>query len=317
LTTSFQPAIEVRLVAVRYAAEGTNFFEFEALDGGVLPPATPGAHIGLMLPNGVERQYSLVHAGSALRSYVVGVKREASGRGGSRYMHDHLRVGTVLTIAKPRNNFPLDESAASSVLFAGGIGITPIYCMVSRLLELGRPWRLFYACRTRKEAAFLRELTDLPEVVLHFDDEKGGVLSIADALRGVPATAHLYCCGPKPMLAAFEAATAGRPAGGVHLEYFTAKEEAALEGGFIVELAKSGREYFVPAGRSILGVLIEAGIQVMHSCAQGVCGACETRVLSGEPDHRDAILSDAERKAGKTMMICCSGSRGSRLVLDL
>lgn len=311
-------AIEVLLTCVRMAARDTNLYTFQRPDKGLLPPADPGAHIGLLLPNGVERQYSLVQAGPRLTEYTVGVKRDLNSRGGSVFMHDQLRVGSRLQIVPPRNNFPLTEDAELVVLLAGGIGITPIFCMVNRLIERGRNWELYYSCRTRLDAAFLDELAQHKTTHLHFDDEEGGrYLNVAAIVDGLPRHAHLYCCGPAPMLAAFEAATSHWPREQIHVEYFTPKFTAAQEGGYIVELARSKREFVVPQGKSILQIVREAGIEVPHSCEEGVCGACETRVISGIPDHRDSILTESERKENATMMICCSGSKTPKLVLDI
>jgi ferredoxin-NADP reductase len=310
--------IEVLLMGIRMVARDTNLYTFERPDHGPLPPAEPGAHIGVILPNGIERQYSLVHAGSDLTEYTVGVKRDANSRGGSVYMHDQLRVGLKLRIVPPRNNFPLKEDADLVVLIAGGIGITPIYCMFRRLIALGRPWELYYSCRSRMDTAFLSELSKYPQVHFHFDDEEQGrFLNVAAIVEKLPKSAHLYCCGPAPMLAAFEAATQHWAPQQVHVEYFTPKFAAAQEGGYVVELARSKRELVIPPGKSILQAVREAGIQVPHSCEEGVCGACETRVISGTPDHRDTILTEQERKESATMMICCSGSKSPRLVLDI
>ena len=219
-----------------------------------------------------------------------------------------MLVGATLKIGTPRNNFPLREDAAHTVLFAGGIGITPIWCMVQRLVELGRDWRLYYSCRSRADMAFLKQLEGMAEATLHFDDESAGTfLDIAGIVSGAPAEAHLYCCGPAPMLAAFEAATTNWPRDHVHVEYFTPKQEPARTGGFIVELARSGGEYFIPEGETILNVLLDAGIDVDYSCELGICGACEQRVISGQPEHRDSILSEEEQAENKRVMICCAG----------
>ena len=312
--------VRARLTAIRYAAHETNLYEFRRLDGGRWPSAAPGAHIDLHLPNGIMRQYSLVHAGPEPEVYVVGVKRDRASRGGSSFMHDKLQVGAQLTIGGPRNNFPLVESAPLTALFAGGIGITPIMCMIERLEALGRAWRLYYSCRSRDETAFLRELGEKAgdRVTFNFDNENGGkFLDLAAIAASLPKDSHLYCCGPTPMLKAFEAATASWPREQVHVEYFTAAEAVATEGGFVVELRRSNREIAVPPGKSILDMLREAGVDVTTSCEEGVCGACETAVISGVPDHRDMILTASERAASKTMMICCSGSKSERLVLDL
>lgn len=312
-------ALEVLLTSIQMAAKDTNLYTFRRADGAAMPGATPGSHISLMLPNGIERQYSLTNYGASLTEYIVGVKLDPNSRGGSLFMHNHLRVGQPITIEPPRNNFPLIETADHVVLFAGGIGVTPIYCMAKRLIELGRSWELYYSARSRVDAAFVSELETYPQVKLHFDQEKGGVMPIANIIATLPKNSHLYCCGPTPMLAAFESAAAasGFSPDQVHVEYFTPKFAAAAEGGYTVQLERSKKELKVPEGKSILQVVREAGVDVPFSCEEGICGACETRVISGVPDHRDSILTESERKANATMMICCSGSKSPRLVLDL
>jgi ferredoxin-NADP reductase len=212
------------------------------------------------------------------------------------------------------------------VLIAGGIGITPIWCMTQELIAQDlaaqdRPWQLYYSCRAREEMAFLETLKTLDQarVHLHLDDEADGkFLDLKAIVTAAPENAHLYCCGPKPMLTAFEAAAAGRPKGHVHVEYFTAKEnEASTIGGFWVELARSGEEYYIPEGKKVLEVLYEAGVDVDYSCELGICGACETRVISGIPEHHDSVLSEEEQAANDKVMICCCGCKSERLVLDL
>ena len=318
-TNASDALIDVRLTAIRYAARDTHLYEFRRLDGQLLPSTEPGAHIDIHLPNKINRQYSLVHAAERPRAYVVGVKRDPQSRGGSSFMHEQLRVGTALKISAPRNNFPLKEDAPTTLLFAGGIGITPIYCMSQKLAALGRKWHMYYSSRSRTDAAFLDELSSFDCVTFNFDDENHGkFLDLKGILGSAPKDSHAYCCGPLPMLRAFEAAAgAALPADQVHVEYFTAAVEAATEGGYVLELARSKREFVVPPGKTILDVLRDHGVDSTYSCEEGVCGACETTVLSGQPDHRDSILTESERQASKTMMICCSGSKSARLVLDL
>jgi ferredoxin-NADP reductase len=310
--------IEVRLTAIRYVARDTCLFEFQTLDGSPLPAYEPGAHIDLHLPSGLLRNYSLTTAQPEPSTYTVGIKRDPASRGGSRFIHDELRVGTTLKIGGPRNNFRLREDAAHTVLIAGGIGITPIWCMAQRLGALGRDWRLHYACRSRDDMAFLKELAAMPQAALHFDDERGCFLDVAAVVAAAPKDAHLYCCGPAPMLQAFEAATRDWPRDQVHVEYFSPKElEPAKKGGFTVELARSGGTYFIPEGETILNVLLDAGVDVDYSCELGICGACEQRVISGIPEHRDSILSEEEQASNTRVMICCAGCKTERLVLDL
>lgn len=309
--------IPMRLNAIRYGATAINLYEFTPLDAAPLPAFTAGAHVDIHLPDGTVRQYSLCNPQGERHRYVVGVKRDLNSRGGSRFMHDELRVGTVLQLGGPRNNFPLQEEAADSVFVAGGIGITPIACMVDRLKQLGRPWELHYGVRRRDEAAFLQELRGA-SLHLHVDDEQAGApLPVADIVGAAPSQAHLYCCGPAPMLDAFEAAAAGRAAALVHVERFTPLRAPAVAGGFTLKLARSGRSMYVAPGRTILDTLRAGGVDVQASCEQGICGTCETRVLAGLPDHRDSLLSEEERQANDVMMICCSGSRQDVLVLDI
>jgi len=308
----------LRLVAIRYAAADTHLYEFADPEGRPLPAYGPGAHIDVHLPGGLMRQYSLARPDRPGQPYLVGVKLDRAGRGGSRYLHEQARVGELFQIAPPRNHFPLAEDAARTVLIAGGIGVTPIWCMAQRLDEIGAAFELHYAVRTRADAAFLAELeTMAPRARLHVDAEAEGVLDVAAIVEAAPADAHLYCCGPAPMMAAFEAAVAGRPAEQVHVEYFSAPPPEPIEGGFVVALAKSGREFVIAPGSTILETLRQAGLTLTSSCEQGVCGACETRVLEGTPDHRDLLLTAAEKASNKTMMICCSGALSDRLVLDL
>ena len=314
--------IDARLIAIDPVARDTNLYTFQRTDGAALPAYQPGAHIDLHLPNGLTRQFSLTVPNTDPDRYVVGIKRDPDSRGGSRYVFEQMKVGDEIKISAPRNNFPLVENAEHVVLVAGGIGITPIWCMAQQLDAQKRSWKLHYSCRSRDDMAFLAELQKFAgdRVHLHFDDEAGGkFLDIAAAVAEAPANAHFYCCGPKPMLAAFEAAAASRPHGMVHVEYFTPKDDAAAAptGGFWVELARSGEEYFIPPGKKVLEVLFDAGVDVDYSCELGICGACETRVISGIPEHHDSVLSEEEQASNEKVMICCCGSKTERLVLDM
>jgi ferredoxin-NADP reductase len=309
--------LRARLTGIRYAAEGIHLYEFSAVDGSALPAFAAGAHVDLHLPNGLVRQYSLCNDPRETDRYVVGIKKDPKSRGGSSYVHEQLKVGTVMSLSAPRNHFALHEEASHTVLVGGGIGITPIACMVQRLRALSASFEVHYSVRRREEAAFLDVLSGA-ELHLHVDEEQGGKpLALAAIVARASNDAHLYCCGPAPMLDAFEAAGAGRPEGHVHLERFAAAAPVAAEGGFTVQLARSGRSVFVARGCTILDTLRAAGVDVQASCEQGVCGSCETRVLAGTPDHRDSLLSDEEKRANKVMMVCCSGSKDATLVLDL
>jgi vanillate O-demethylase ferredoxin subunit len=315
--------ISVRVKRITYEAESINSYELVALAGADLAAFTAGSHIDLHLSNGMIRSYSLVNDPSERHRYVIAVNKDAASRGGSSFVHETLRAGHAVTISHPRNNFTLHENAGHSILIAGGIGITPLLSMIRRLETLGRSWELFYAARTRLAAAFLDELNGLrpqqgANLHLNFDQEPSGrMFDLSDIVGNARPDAHLYCCGPVPMLEAFEAATRDRPADHVHVEYFKAREKPAVEGGFEVRLAQSKRTIQVEAGKTILTALLDAGIAVNYACTEGVCGTCETRVIEGVPDHRDLFLSREEQATNKTMMICCSGSKSGTLVLDL
>jgi tetrachlorobenzoquinone reductase len=313
---SGETKIRVRLNAIRYAAREINLFEFCPVNDQPLPPVTAGAHIDIHLPDQQVRQYSLV-LGGPKNTYVVGIKRDGQGRGGSVYIHDNLRVGAELEISGPRNNFQLREDANQTVLIAGGIGITPIWSMVQRLQELRKPWKLYFASRSPEDAAFIDELRQLGNATFHFDCEnEGRPLAMESIVSTVPHTADLYCCGPSPMLEAFERATANRPAGRSHVEYFTPRQ-AAAEGGFKVILNRTGITIEVPPGSSILDALLNAGIDVPYSCTEGICGACQVGLIDGTPDHRDSVLTPEERAANNCIMVCCSGCKNETLTLDL
>jgi len=314
--------LSLQLRAIRYEAEGIASFELAAPGAQDLPAFAAGAHIDLHLAPGLVRSYSLCNDPQERHRYVIGVHRDPASRGGSAHVHEKLRVGDRLAVSAPRNNFPLEESAPHSVLVAGGIGITPLLAMVRRLAALRRPWELYYCARSHAHAAFLDALralkADCPEgrLHLHFDDRAGGLLDIGQLVARAPAGSHFYCCGPLPMLAAFESACAGVPPAQVHVEYFSAREAPAVAGGFELELARSGRVLHVAPGQTVLDAMLEAGVDVPYSCTQGVCGACETRVLAGVPDHRDLVLSPQEQESHTVMMVCCSGAKSPRLVLD-
>jgi vanillate O-demethylase ferredoxin subunit len=308
----------VRLTNISYLASGINAYELRPLDGAPVPVFKAGSHIDLHLSNGLVRQYSLLNDEHDRNHFSIAVKRDQGGRGGSVYIHDELRAGSVLEVGGPRNNFPVAEGAPISVFIAGGIGITPIFCMIKRLASLGSPWQLYYSVTRRAELALIETL-EQNAVNVHVDEENNGrLLDVPSIVTNAPVGAHLYCCGPSRMLDIFEeAALRTHSAENVHIERFGQVIDPSSNGGFIVELARSGRRIHVARGRTVLQALREAGVMVKASCEQGVCGTCETRVLSGIPDHRDTLLSTEEQAANNAMMICCSGSKSEVLVLDL
>jgi vanillate O-demethylase ferredoxin subunit len=312
-----EPKIAVRVRAVTWETDAVRVYDLRALDG-TLPPFTAGAHIDLHLKNGMVRSYSLLNHPDERHRYVIGVAHDNASRGGSRYVHERVGPGDVLEIGAPRNNFPLNEAAGHSVLIAGGIGVTPMIGMLKRLVDLRASWQLHYCTRGRSSAAFLEELAAFPSARLFFDDEQNGkLLDLAALVASAPPNSDFYCCGPTGMMKAFENATKGLVPERVHVEYFTAVQDPDKAGGFVVECARSGRSIPVAQGQTILEALQHAGLDVSYSCEQGICGTCETKVLEGIPDHRDQILTQAEQDSGKTMMICCSGAKSAKLVLDI
>ena len=291
-----------------------------------LPPFTAGAHIDLHLPNGLVRSYSLHNAPGTTNRYAIGVLHDSASRGGSRWVHEQLHAGDQITISAPRNHFALDEAQGqASVFVAGGIGVTPILSMLRRLMQLGKTAHVIYCARSRSSAPFLDDLSRLASASLtlhtHFDDEAGGPPKLQDLLAAHRKDAHFYCCGPAPMLASFEASCAALGLNHVHLERFKAeastRPQPALSGLCTVELRQSGLSLELPKNRPPLQALLDAGVDIEFSCEEGVCGACETRIIEGEAEHRDSVLSGAQKTAQKSMMVCVSRCRSDRMVLDL
>ncbi|MFT4064973.1 PDR/VanB family oxidoreductase [Paraburkholderia sp.] len=316
------PLLQARVRMLRDEADGVLSVELVPADGAHFPAFTAGSHVDLHLPNGVTRSYSLLNSTGEPDRYVLGVLFDPKSRGGSRFVHESLRCATVLPISAPRNNFELAQHADESVLIAGGIGVTPILCMYRQLRAQRKAARVVYCARSRKQAAFLDEFAALGgDVALWFDDEHGGQpFDLASYLAAQPKHVHAYCCGPLPMLAAFEAACAASGIANVHVERFAADPAVtrAPTSGYVVYLKRSDRTIKVPDGERLLDTLLAAGVNCDYSCREGICGACETTVLDGEPEHRDCVLSEAEKAAARSMMICVSGAKnGGRLVLDL
>ncbi|MFD1952591.1 PDR/VanB family oxidoreductase [Sphingomonas arantia] len=303
-------------------AGSVRILDLRAADGADLPAFEAGAHVDLNLADGLIRQYSLLNAPVDRHRYVVAIALEGASRGGSRHLHEQVAEGDRIDVGAPRCHFHLVEDAPYSVLIAGGIGVTPIWSMAQRLIALGRSFEFHYGARSAAAAPLLAEIAAGlagAGVALHtvFADEDDRGLDLAGIIARAPADAHFYACGPGGMLDAYLAAGASVPEGRLHYERFAATGEVATAGGFAVELARTGGRYMVEPGQTILDALKLAGINVPHSCAEGICGACEARVISGIPDHRDDVLSPAEKASNASMMVCCSGSRSATLVLDL
>lgn len=308
---------KVRVRALTWEAAGVVSLQLAAPDGSPLPPFEPGAHVDLTLPDGTQRQYSLCGDPSDTSHYRLGV-RAIGGGASSGFIHGELRPGGMLTVSTPRNNFSLVD-APRYLFIAGGIGITPLIPMMRRASAMGRPWTLLYCNRRTEDAPFLAEIEALGGKVALYASENGNRLDAAQHLRTPQADTMVYCCGPERLMAAVEAATSDWPKDSVRFEWFVPRNRSQDEasGGFEVVCQASGTTVTVPPDKSILDALFEAGIDVPSSCEQGICGTCETRIIAGEADHRDSILSESERAANQTMMICVSRACGSRLVLDI
>lgn len=311
----------LKVNAVRCEARDVLWLELRDPLGRQLPAFTAGAHLEVHLANGMVRHYSLCNDPAERDRYCLGVGLSRDSRGGSRHLHDQVRVGTALTVSSPRNNFPLELAASESVFVAGGIGITPILAMIRACIAARRPWRLFYCARNRQRCAFYEELRELgaDRCHFHFDDEQDGTrFDVSAMLRRVAPDAHLYTCGPEPLMKAMEAACADRAPDRVHFEWFTAAAvDTTTDQPFTIVLRNSGTRYEVPPGRSILEVLEDHDAGVPYSCREGLCATCRTTVLAGEVDHRDSVLSAAEKASNKEMMICVSRAKSAVLELEL
>jgi len=313
--------IQVRVARIEHVTPLIKRFTMEAMDGSALPPFTGGSHVIVQMRDG-ERQYSnaysLMSSPDALGSYQIGVRREEKSKGGSAFLHDKVAEGDALTITTPNNLFALDEAARHHVLIAGGIGITPFMSQMHELRKRDASHELHYAFRADEHGAFRDELASSGARVSFYVDSKGQKLDLAGLLRGMDAGAHVYVCGPAPLIDAVREAAQGvgiDPAR-VHWEQFAAPEQAG--GAFTVVLAKSGKTVEVAAGESILKAIErDSTVPVECLCREGVCGTCETRILEGEAVHFDQYLSDSEKAAQRTMMICVSRAKGGKLVLDL
>lgn len=310
--------MQARIRAIRWEADGINSYTLEPVGGELLPSFEPGAHIDVQLKPGLARSYSLVNDPAIRTHYEIAVHHAIDGRGGSGHIHAEWRVGEIVAISDPKNNFPLVEDASHTVLIAGGIGVTPMLPMIARLEKLGRSWELHYVAASPVRAAYVDRLEVFDRVEIAYDGIPGGRrLDLAAICASAPADAHLYCCGPSGMLDAFVSINAARPKGHAHIEYFSAETEVAAEGGYTIQLARSGKSVAVDEGETMLDALLSAGVDVAFACSEGICGTCQIKVLDGVPDHRDHFLTEEEKAANTTIMVCCSGSKSANLVLDL
>ncbi|HST80212.1 MAG TPA: PDR/VanB family oxidoreductase [Kineosporiaceae bacterium] len=326
--SAVHPDVEVELELVirdaELVADDVRTLRLQHPDGTPLPDWTPGAHLDLILENGLTRQYSLCGPLDRPDEWQVAVLRTADSAGGSAFVHDELAAGSTVRVRGPRNHFALVD-APEYLFIVGGIGITPVLAMIRRAVETGATWTLLYGGRQPTSMAFVPLLQELSEAsagrgrVLLWPQESHGLLPLAEHLADHVDGRLVYCCGPEPLIHAVEAATSTWPPGSLHVERFSPVElgEPVRTEGFEVELALSGRTLAVRPDQSVLEAVLESGIEVLSSCQEGICGTCETGVLAGTPDHRDSILSPQERDVGDVMMICVSRSIGPRLTLEL
>lgn len=308
----------MRVTNQRWLCAGVVELELRDPTGAELPTWEPGSHITIELPDGTTRDYSLCGDTYDHTQWTVAVLRETESRGGSAYVHEQLRVGQTVEVSGPRNNFPL-EPGEHYLLLAGGIGITPIKAMAQRLAEIGADWRVLYCGRSRSSMAYLPELTRLcgDRLMLHCDDEQDGPPGLDGVFASAPEACEVYCCGPEPFIAASEQRLPDSAT--LHVERFHAAPlpETTDTSGFDVVCGNSGRRVHVDPATSILTALRASGADLPSSCEEGICGTCETKVLRGEPEHRDQVLSDDEKSSSETMMLCVSRSHSSELTLDL
>ena len=313
----------LRVTRAEVAAEGIHLFELRDPAGGELPPFTPGAHLSVRTPGGAMRNYSLCNDPHERDRYVIAVKRDERGRGGSVALVDKVAAGDTLDVSAPRNLFELDTRAPEYIFVAGGIGITPILAMIRYLHAAGdKPYRLYYLTRAAAGTAFHGELS-APEfargnaIVIHHDEGDPENAYDLWPVFEEPTRAHIYCCGPRPLMDAVRDMTGHWPENSVHFEDFGSDLVRPRDDDkpFSVRLNREGPLLEVPVGTTILEVLRAHGRKLPSSCESGTCGTCRTRYLEGEVDHRDMVLTPAERKS--TLMICVSRAKSDSLVLEL
>lgn len=314
-------SMQARIRSVRYEAEGILSFRLEPMPGAEFPPFTAGAHIDVTLGQRLVRSYSLLNDPAQRNVYEIAVQLDPGSRGGSRLIHAQWRAGQVIEISEPRNHFPLVEDARHSVLIAGGIGITPLLSMARFLDKSSLPYELHYFARNADNIAFASELSVLHgRIEQHLGLDVEAVRARISTLLGPWQFAnHVYICGPGPMLELVRdtASDLGWPDEAIHFEYFQNTTEIDASSAFDVELARSAMTLHVPAGKTILEVMREAGLTVPSSCEQGACGTCLTTVIEGEVDHQDVYLNKTEKASNTCMMTCVSRAKGGRLVLDI
>jgi phthalate 4,5-dioxygenase reductase subunit len=317
--TSYPQMLPLRVMRNDKIADGIHILEFRDTGGQPLPEFSAGAHIAIQAPNGLLRKYSLCNDPAERDRYLVAIKREANGRGGSCNLIDNTKAGDELMVAPPVNDFGLPPRAQNFLFIAGGIGITPIMAMIREVLRQGKRFRLFYCSRSPETTAFLDELS-APEfknqVTIHYDQgDPARSLDLKPVLAERKNREHLYCCGPRPLMEAVRNMTDHWSSTAVHFEAFSeAETHKPTDKPFKLRLARSGEVLDVPTTKTILEVLRDRGLEVPSSCETGTCGTCRTKMLAGEADHRDLVLAEHER--ADTIMICVSRAKGDEITID-
>ena len=313
------PTMPLRVTRNDKIADGIHLLEFRDPGGRALPEFSAGAHIGIRVPNGLLRKYSLCNDPAERDRYQIAVKRESNGRGGSCNLIDNVKPGDELTITAPVNDFGLPPRAQDFLFIAGGIGVTPMMAMIQQVVAEGKRFRLFYCSRSPETTAFRDELS-MPQfrdmVTIHYDrGDASRSLDLRPILAERKNREHLYCCGPRPLMEAVRAMTDHWSSTAVHFEAFSEAETHKVDDKpFRVRLARSGAVLDIPTSKTILEALRDHGLEVPSSCETGACGTCRTKLLAGEADHRDLVLAEHERK--DTIMICVSRARGEEIIID-
>ena len=315
-----QANIPVIVTRAEKIADGIHLFEMRRRDGSDLPAFTAGSHINLRVPNGLIRKYSLCSDPAQRDSYSVAIKREDAGRGGSIYLVDNTKVGDEWMISAPDNAFALPQRGDHYIFIAGGIGITPFMAMVHALKhDPAKKYKLYYCSRTPEMTAF-REQLSAPEykgkVFIHYDNgDPSQSLDLWPIVEERKNREHLYCCGPRGLMQAVRDVTGHWSSAAIHFEAFSdADARRADDKAFTVKLASTGEVIEVPVGTTILEAMRAKGHDVPSSCESGTCGTCRTKLISGEADHRDLVLTESERDS--QIMICVSRAKTPELVID-
>jgi vanillate monooxygenase ferredoxin subunit len=313
--------LELRILSRRVEAEDVIALVLASPNGDDLPPFSAGAHVDVEAAPGLIRQYSLCNNPHHRDHYEIAVLRDPASRGGSIAIHDRFREGDLIRVSEPRNHFALQPVDSEALLIAGGIGVTPLLCMAERLSSLGAQFVMHYCTRTLERTAFRNRIAETAfadRVLFHHDDGPQEQRLDPQALfAGAARNADAYVCGPPAFIDWVYAAAgkAGFPKDRIYREYFAAaaNESECGETPFQLRIASTGDVIDVGANESAVAALARHGIEIPVSCEQGVCGTCVTRVIEGDPDHRDMLMIDTNDE----FTPCCSRAFSALLVLDL